>query len=344
MIKKINVAVVGVNGAVGESILALLEERDFPLEKIFLLDLEQSAGNRLQVRGKYQAVSPLETFDFSQVQVAFFATSNETSAEYATRAATSNCVVIDNSSHFSGDEGVPLVVPEVNPEALADFRTRRIIASPTPITTLMLLALKPIYDAVGIQRINIATYQAVSELGKAAIDELASQTVALLSMQKPKREVFTTQIAFNVLSQIGELASNGYSREEMKMMTESQKILRDQDIVINATAARVPVFFGHSAAIHLETREKLTAAAARKLLKASSVVSVVDGSSGTSKAGSFPNAIDTVEGNDAVLVGRIREDLSHPRGLDLWVVADSIHRCVALNSVQIAEFVVKEPL
>lgn len=342
--EKANVAIVGINGAVGEAILALLEERHFPLGKIFLLDFEQSAGNRLQFRDKYHIVSPLETFDFAQVQLAFFAINEETVAEYVARAAACACVVIDNSPCFRNDDEVPLVVPEVNSQALADFRNRGIIASPAPVTTMMLLALKPIHDAVGILRINITTFQAVSELGKEATEELASQTVALLSMQQPKREVFPAQIAFNVLGQIGELEGNGYSREEMRMMTESQKILRDRDIVINATATRVPVFFGHSAAIHLETREKLTATAARKLLQNCSSINVMDGSPDDLGSRSFPTVVDDVAGSDDVFVGRIREDLSHPRGLNLWVVADGVHRCMALNSVQIAEFLVKETL
>lgn len=340
MTKKVNVAIVGVNNVVGEAVLALLEERKFPLGECFLVDEFESAGNKLQLNGKYHTVRLLEDFDFSCVNLALFVVRDELSAEYAPKAADAGCVVIDSSPQFRQDADVPLVVAGVNSETIDGYRARNIIAMPAPMISIMLTALKPLYDAAGIARINVLACEAVSDLGKNAIEELASQTMALLSMQKVKQEVFAQQIAFNVLPQIGRTENDGSSSEESKMLHESRKILADADILINPTVVQVPVFFGHSAALHIETREQLDVETARKLLKQTSGITV---RSETKTAG-LPTAVSHATGSDTLWVSRIRADHTHPHGLNLWVVADNVRRGVALNSVQIAEFLVKETL
>jgi aspartate-semialdehyde dehydrogenase len=248
--------------------------------------------------------------------------------------------VIDNTSHFRREQDIPLVVPEVNPAAIAAYKATGIIANPNCSTIQMLVALKPIYDAVGISRINVATYQAVSGTGKAAIEELAGQTARLLNGQPTELKVYPRQIAFNALPHIDTFEENGYTREEMKMSWETQKILEDSEIAVNPTCVRVPVFFGHSEAVHIETDSKLTADAARKLLAVAPGVTLMDGR----EDGAYPTAVTDGAGSDAVFVGRIREDVSHPKGLNLWVVADNLRKGAALNSVQIAELLVKEHL
>jgi aspartate-semialdehyde dehydrogenase len=337
MTNNIDIAIVGVSGAVGEALVNLLEQRDFPVGHFFPLASARSAGNKVQLKGKFATTQDVADFDFTQVQLAIFCVPDAVAAEYVPRAAEAGCLVIDHSATFRGDPDVPLVVAEVNPAALADCRPGDIIASPAAISIEMLLALKPIVDAVGIERINVTTFEAVSNSGKAAVEELASQTVALLNMQDIKRERFAKQIAFNVLGQIDALEANGYSREEMNLVRESQKILGDDAIVINPTAVQVPVFFGHSMALHVETRGKLGVEEARELLARALGVKLVEGDD-------YPDPVSEAAGNDAVYVGRIREDISHPCGLNLWVVADNVRRGAALNSVQIAEFLVKNVL
>ena len=283
-------------------------------------------------------VSDLAEFDFSKTAIALFSAGGSVSEEHAPRAAASGCVVIDNTSHFRRREDIPLVVPEVNPGALAAYRSTRIIANPNCSTIQMLVALKPIYDAVGISRINVATYQAVSGTGKAAIEELAGQTARLLNGQPTEAKVYSKQIAFNALPHIDTFEENGYTREEMKMVWETQKILEDPDITVNATCVRVPVFYGHSEAVHIETNTKITADAARKLLEDAPGVTLTDGR----EDGAYPTAVTDGAGSNPVFVGRIREDISHPTGLNLWVVADNLRKGAALNSIQIAELLVKE--
>ncbi len=262
------------------------------------------------------------------------------SEEYAPIAAAAGCVVIDNTSHFRRDEDIPLVVPEVNPHAIAQYTQRGIIANPNCSTIGMLVALKPIRDAVGIERINVATYQAVSGTGKEAIEELATQTARLLNGQPVEKRVYPKQIAFNVLPHIDTFQDNGYTREEMKMVWETQKIFEDDQIQVNPTCVRVPVFFGHSEAVHIETREKISAEQARELLAAAPGVTLLD----VREDGGYPTAVTESAGQDPVFVGRIREDISHPRGLDLWVVSDNVRKGAALNSVQIAEILLAEYL
>ena len=336
----VNVAIVGVTGAVGEVMLEIMESRSFPVDTLFPLASSRSAGKSVQFRGKRHTVQDLSEFDFSQTPIALFSAGGDISAEFAPIAAEAGCVVIDNTSHFRRDADIPLVVPEVNPKAIAQYRNRGIIANPNCSTIGMLVALKPIYDAVGIERINVATYQAVSGTGKAAIEELAGQTARLLNAKPADPEVYPKQIAFNVLPHIDSFQDNGYTREEMKMVWETQKILSDETVLVNPTCVRVPVFFGHAEAVHIETRDPISAEAARALLEVSEGVVVID----QHEAGGYPTPVSDSAGQDPVFVGRIRADISHPRGLNLWVVADNVRKGAALNSVQIAEILLSQYL
>jgi aspartate-semialdehyde dehydrogenase len=340
MSKKFNVAVVGATGAVGETIMSILEERDFPVDNLYPLASERSAGKRIQFKGKSIVVEDLEKFDFSKAQIGLFSPGASVSAIHAPRAGEAGCVVIDNTSQFRRDPDIPLVVPEVNPHAIANYKPRNIIANPNCSTIQMLVALKPIYDAVGIERINVATYQSVSGTGKNALEELATQTADLLNAKPITPKVYPKQIAFNALPHIDIFMENGYTKEEMKMVWETQKIFEDDKILVNPTAVRMPVFYGHSEAVHIETRDKISVEQARELLQNAPGVVVVD----KREDGGYPTAVTEGAGNDAVFVGRIREDISHPRGLNLWVVSDNIRKGAALNSVQIAEILVQDYL
>ena len=340
MSRTFDVAVVGATGAVGEVMLEILAERNFPVGKVYALASERSAGSRVRFKDNYITVENLAEFDFSRVQIGLFSAGASVSEIYAPKAAAAGCVVIDNTSQFRYDNDIPLVVPEVNPEKIAAYKDRGIIANPNCSTIQMLVALKPIYDAVGITRINVCTYQAVSGTGKEAIEELAAQTANLLNAKEIKAEVYPKQIAFNVLPHIDVFQDNGYTKEEMKMVWETRKIMGDDSIQVNPTAVRVPVFYGHSEAVHIETREKLTVEQARALLQQAEGVVVVD----ERRDGGYPTAVSEGAGHDPVYVGRIREDISHPRGLDLWIVADNVRKGAALNSIQIAEILVNEYL
>jgi aspartate-semialdehyde dehydrogenase len=338
--KTVDVAVVGATGAVGEAMLEILHQREFPVGQIYALASERSAGSRVSFGNRSIVVEDLAKFDFSKVQVGLFSPGASVSAEYAPKAAAAGCVVVDNTSQFRYDDDIPLVVPEVNPEAVADYKNRGIIANPNCSTIQMMVALKPIYDAVGITRVNVATYQAVSGSGKPAMDELAKQTADLLNGRPVEASVYPKQIAFNVLPHIDTFQENGYTKEEMKMVWETKKIMGDESIMVNPTAVRVPVFFGHSEAIHIETRDKITAAQATELLSAAPGIVVMD----DRNDGGYPTAVTEASGQDPVYVGRIREDISHPNGLNLWVVADNVRKGAALNSVQIAEVLVDKYL
>jgi aspartate-semialdehyde dehydrogenase len=335
-----NVAIVGITSAVGETILAMLAERDFPVATLFALDGLEGAGGRVEFNETYVRLQDVAAFDFSHAHIAFFCAGEQISTLHAPRAAAAGCIVIDDSAQFRYEADVPLVVPEVNASAVAAYKKRGIIANPNSCVTLLVVALKAIHDAVGIKRINVATYQAVSGMGKAGMDELATQATSLFNMKGVVSKVYPKQIAFNVLPVIGELLDNGYSREEMKMVWETRKILGDDDIQVNATCVRVPVFYGHSQAVHVETRIKITVAAARRLLEKSPGVKLMDGK----KPGAYPTAVTEAAGKDAVYVGRLREDISHDKGLDLWIVADNVRKGAALNSIQIAEILVKDYL
>lgn len=340
MSRTFDVAIMGATGAVGQAMIEILQERKFPVGKLYLLASERSAGKRIQFNGKSVVVENLVDFDFSQVQIGLFSAGGNLSGEYAPIAADAGCVVIDNTSYFRYQDDIPLVVPEVNPAAIADYRNHNIIANPNCSTIQMLVALKPIYDAVGISRINVATYQAVSGTGQDAIEELAGQTARLLNGQPVEEKVYPKQIAFNVLPQIDVFQENGYTKEEMKMVWETQKIFADHSIQINPTCVRVPVFFGHSEAVHIETDQKLSADDARALLIDAPGVTVMD----EQLDGGYPTPVSDAAGQDATYVGRIREDISHPQGLNLWVVSDNVRKGAALNSIQIAECLIDQYL
>jgi len=340
MSARFDVAVAGATGAVGEAMISILAERDFPVGRLYPLASTRSAGSRVEFKGSHSRVEVLEDFDFSQVRIALFSAGAEAAAEHAPRAAVAGCVVIDNSACFRYEDDIPLVVPEVNPGATAAYTARNIIANPNCSTIQMVVALKPIHDAVGIERINVATYQAVSGTGKEALEELAVQSAARLNGKPINCRVYPKPIAFNVLPHIDIFMDNGYTKEEMKMVWETRKILGDDSIRVNPTTARVPVFHGHSEAIHIETRDKISVDAVRELLAGFPGVVLVD----ERRDGGYPTAVTESVGADAVYVGRIREDISHPRGLNLWVVSDNLRKGAALNSVQIAEILVKDYL
>jgi aspartate-semialdehyde dehydrogenase len=340
MSRKFNVAILGATGAVGEVLIEMLAERDFPIENLYLLASERTAGERREFKGRMLKVENVAEFDFSKAQIGLFSAGGNVSAEYAPKAAAAGCVVIDNTSHFRQDHDIPLIVPEVNPERIADYQQRNIIANPNCSTIQMLVALKPIYDAVGIERINVATYQAVSGTGKPAIEELAMQSSRLLNGQPIEARVYPKQIAFNAIPHIDTFQDNGYTREEMKMVWETQKILGDDRVQVNPTCVRIPVFYGHSEAVHIETREKISVEAVRELLVNAPGVTVMD----ERRDGGYPTAVTEAAGHDATFVGRIREDISHPRGICLWVVSDNVRKGAALNSIQIAEQLIKQYL
>ena len=337
---KLNVAVVGATGMVGETMLEILAERDFPVGKLYALASERSVGKSVRFGSKNVACDVLDEHDFGETDIALFSAGGSISAEHAPRAAAAGCVVVDNTSHFRMEEGIPLVVPEVNPEALADYADRNIIANPNCSTIQMVVALKPIYDAVGITRINVATYQAVSGAGRSAVERLARQTTTLLNGRPVEPEGDEKQIAFNAIPHIDVFEDNGYTREEMKMVWETRKILGDSSIQINPTAVRIPTFVGHSEALHIETRDKITAEHVRELLASAPGVEILD----EARAGGYPTAVTDGAGADPVYVGRIREDISHAKGISMWVVADNVRKGAALNSVQIAEILVRDYL
>ena len=337
MDRKFKVAVVGATGAVGEVMLSVLAERKFPVGELVALASERSAGGTVQFGNREIVVRDLAAFDPAGVDIALFSAGGSISKEYAPKFAAAGAVVIDNSSAFRYDDDVPLVVSEVNPES-AKQRPRGIIANPNCSTMQMLVALAPIHRKAGIDRLNIATYQSVSGTGRRALEELGRQTAGLLNFQPVEPDVYPVQIAFNVIPHGGDFTDNGYTTEEMKLVWETRKILDDAAIRVNATVVRVPVFYGHSEAVNVETREHLSAADARRLLEQAPGVEVVD----ERVAGGYPTPVTHASGNDPVYVGRIRDDLSHPNGLNLWIVSDNIRKGAALNAVQIAELVAAE--
>jgi aspartate-semialdehyde dehydrogenase len=340
MAKGWNVAVLGATGLVGEMLLTVLEERKFPVQELFPLASERSLGKRVSFKGRELRAIDAATFDFKRAQIGLYSAGGDVSAVYGPKAAAAGCVVIDNTSQFRYDKDIPLVVPEVNAEAIAQYKTRGIIANPNCSTIQMVVALKPIHDAVGIERINVATYQSVSGGGRKAVEELAEQTAQLLNGRPVEPKVLPKQIAFNCIPQIDKFLENGYTKEEMKMQWETCKILGDESIRVNATAVRVPVFYGHSEAVHIETRRKISADEARALLARAPGVKVID----ERKPGGYPTAVTEAANHDTVYVGRIREDMTHERGLNLWVVGDNIRKGAATNAVQIAEILVRDYL
>ncbi len=335
MSQEFNIAVFGATGAVGETMIEVLQERKFPVGELYLLASERSEGKTYRFNGKTVRVENVENFDWSQVHIALFSAGGALSEKWAPIAADEGVVVIDNTSQFRYDYDIPLVVPEVNPEAVAEFRNRNIIANPNCSTIQMLVALKPIYDAVGIERINVATYQSVSGAGKSGIDELAGQTAKLLNGVPAEPESFSQQIAFNCIPQIDKFMDNGYTKEEMKMVWETQKIFNDPSIMVNPTCVRVPVFYGHAEAIHIETRSPIDAEQVAQLLEQTEGVEVFYGEA-------FPTQVRDGSGKDHVMVGRIRNDISHHSGINLWVVADNVRKGAATNAVQIAEVLIQD--
>ena len=335
--KKYNVAIVGATGAVGEVMLEMLSARGFPVKEVYVLASERSEGKTVMFGSKPLTVTNLASFDFKDADIGLFSAGGDISAEYAPKAAASNCIVIDNTSHFRYENDVPLIIPEVNCGKIKDYKNRNIIANPNCSTIQMLVALKPIYDAVGIKRITVSTYQAVSGSGSGAVNELAKQTAELLNGRKAECEVYPTQIAFNVLPHIDKFLDNGYTKEEMKMNWETVKIFGDEDIKVSATCVRVPVFYGHSEAIQIETSEHISADEARELLRSANGVTIMD----ERRDGGYPTAVLEATGEDSVFVGRIRQDLSLSNGLNLWVVSDNLRKGAALNSIQIAEELIK---
>jgi len=340
MTKTFDVCVLGATGAVGAAMMSILEQRNFPVRNFYPLASGRSAGATVMFAGKPYEVLNVEEFDFAKAQIGLFSAGASVSEKYAPKAAAAGCIVIDNTSQFRYDDDIPLVVPEVNAHAIAQYKTRGIIANPNCSTIQMLVALKPIYDAVGIERINVATYQAVSGTGKEAIEELQAQTRAFAGNQALTNTVYPVPIAFNVLPHIDVFLDNGYTKEEMKMVWETRKIMEDDTIQVNPTAVRVPVVYGHAEAVHIETRKKITADEARQLLAKAPGVIVKD----ERAAGGYPTPYVDAGGQDPVFVGRIREDISHPTGLNLWVVADNVRKGAALNSIQIAERLIESYL
>lgn len=340
MSRPLNVAVVGATGAVGEMILTVLQERHFPINNLYPLASSRSAGKVIQFNKQKYDVEDVANFDFADADIALFSAGSSVSQQYAPIAAEKGCVVIDNTSCFRYDDDIPLVVPEVNASRIADYTHRGIIANPNCSTIQMVVALKPLQDAVGIERINVATYQAVSGSGKTAVHELLTQCGELLNGRPIKPKAYPQQIAFNVLPHIDEFQENGYTREEMKMVLETHKIFEDETILVNPTTVRVPVLYGHSEAIHLELKSVISVEDVRKLLKKAAGVKLID----NPEKLQYPTAIKHAVGHDDVFVGRIRKDISHPRGINLWVVADNIRKGAATNAVQIAEILQKNYL
>lgn len=340
MSKSWNVAVLGATGLVGSTILSILEQRNFPVGEIFPLASARSVGRTIKFKGREVAVLDVDKFDFSRAQIGLFSAGGSVSRVHAPRAGAAGCVVVDNTSEFRYQDDIPLVISEVNPHAIAGYRKHNIIANPNCSTMQMLVALKPLHDAAHIERINVATYQSVSGGGQKAMDELSGQVEALGRGEATTAKVIAKQIAFNCVPQIDVFLDNGYTKEEMKMFWETQKILEDKTIRVNATAVRVGVYLGHSEAVHIETRRKLSAAEAREILLTAPGVVVMD----ERRPGGYPTPVTEAAGNDGVYVGRIRDDISHDRGLNLWIVSDNIRKGAALNTVQIAEILVKDHL
>ena len=335
--RKYKVAVVGATGVVGTEMISTLERRNFPVKELILLASERSLGKELTFRGKDYPVRVLNEDSFKGVEIGLFSAGGSISQRFAPVAAKEGCVVIDNTSAFRMEPDIPLVVPEVNPEDIGAYGTRRIIANPNCSTIQMVVALKPIHDAVGIKRIVVSTYQAVSGTGKDAIEELVGQTKALLTLEKLEIKVYPHRIAFNCLPHIDVFLDNGYTKEEMKMVNETRKILKAPSMAITATTVRVPVFYGHSESVNIETERKITPGEVREILSSAPGVTVID----NPDLSEYPLASDAA-GKDDTFVGRIREDESIPNGINMWIVADNIRKGAALNAVQIAEILIKE--
>jgi len=341
MDRQFAVAVVGATGLVGETMINVLEERSFPVGQLFPLASNRSLGHSVSFRGRSYPVSELESFDFAQCDLALFSAGAAVSREHAPRAVAAGCLVIDNTSEFRYQDSVPLIVPEVNLQALESVGRSGIVANPNCSTIQLVVALKPLHDEARLERVEVATYQSVSGAGREAVEELARQSIAALSGKgPPPTHGGAKPIAFNCVPHIDAFQENGYTREEMKIVWETRKILGEPRLRLNATAVRVPVFYGHSEVVHIETARALSAARARELLENASGITVLD----ERRPGGYPTATTEAANRDTVYVGRIREDLAPDRGLNLWIVADNIRKGAATNSVQIAEALVRRPI
>ena len=337
--EKYNVAVVGATGAVGNEMVSILQERHFPVRQLKLLASTRSSGTQMEFKGKQHAVEVLDENSFGGMDIGLFSAGGSVSEKFAPVAGKAGCVVIDNTSAFRMDPQCPLVVPEVNPHAIAQYSQKNIIANPNCSTIQMVVALKPIHDVARIKRIVVSTYQAVSGTGKRAIHELEDQVLAIYNNREVPRQVYPHQIAFNCLPHIDVFFDNGYTKEEIKMVNETKKIMEDDSIRITATTVRVPVFYSHSESVNIETEKKLTADQVREILSIAPGVVVVD----NPKKNEYPLAIHAT-GKDETFVGRIREDESIPNGINLWIVSDNIRKGAALNAVQIAEILIQKYL
>jgi len=337
--EKYNVAIVGATGAVGEQMREVIEEREFPVGELRLLASERSAGLFLEFRGRQQRVEILQEDSFKGVDIGLFSAGGSVSAQFAPLAVAAGAVVVDNTSHFRMEPDVPLVVPEVNAKEIAHYKNRGIIANPNCSTIQMVVALKPIHDAVRIKRVVVSTYQSVSGAGRKAMEELSQQVAALFNGHEIKKEKFPHQIAFNCIPHIDAFVEGGYTKEELKMINETRKILGEPSLPVTATTVRVPVFCSHSESVNVETVVKMSAAEAKKILREAPGVIVAD----EPEKNIYPLAIDAT-GKDAIYVGRIREDQSVSNGLNLWIVADNLRKGAALNAVQIAEILIRDYL
>jgi aspartate-semialdehyde dehydrogenase len=337
--KKFNVAVAGATGAVGNQMIKCLEEADFPVQSVKFLASARSVGRKMRFKGDLIAVEELKEDSFKGVDIALFSAGGGTSERFAPHAAKDGCVVVDNSSAWRMDPDVPLVVPEVNPHAIAQYTKRGIIANPNCSTIQMVVALNPIQKKYGIKRIVVSTYQAVSGTGKKAIDELFDQTRSLINFLDWEKKVYPHRIAFNCLPHIDVFLKNGYTKEEMKMVNETRKILEDDSIGVTATTVRVPVFYSHSESVNVETREPVSAQEVKSLLEHSPGIKVVD----DPEHNLYPLATEAA-GQDLTLVGRIRDDESIANGVNMWIVADNIRKGAATNAVQIAQVLAEQYL
>jgi aspartate-semialdehyde dehydrogenase len=333
MNRRPRIAVVGASGAVGEAMLSILAERGHREDRVKALASERSTGEDVDFGNTSLTIENLADFDFTGTDYALFSAGGSVSKEFAPKAAAQGAIVIDNTSAFRYDKAIPLVVPECNAHVLDKIDGGCIIANPNCSTIQMVVALAPIHREAGISRINVATYQSVSGAGRKGLNELAQQTAAKLNFKPSDPAAFAQPIAFNVIPQIDELLENDYTREEMKMLWETQKILEDENILVNATAVRVPVFYGHAEAVHFETREDISIERVRELLQSAPGVKLMEG-----RDKQHPTPFTHAAGQDAVFVGRLRRDLSHPRGISMWVVADNVRKGAALNAVQIMDY------
>lgn len=338
MTKTYDIAVVGATGLVGETLLAVLAERNFPVGQVYALASENSLGKEVELGRKTLDVEGLADFDFSKVQIAFFAVDAALAAEYIPLATKTGCIVIDNSAQFRNAADVPLVIPEVNPEALASYKQRNIIASPSSSTIQLALALKPILDTVNLTHIQVVACEAASGAGRRAVDELAGQTASLLSGRPVESKVFVKQMAFNLLPQVDDLLESGHTEQEMRLLTETRKIFAKPELSLSSTVIRVPVFFGVAATVYVETETKLPLSKLRSQLENAKGIEVLD------EDGDYPTPVVEAANSDPVYVGRIREDLTQANGIHLWLVTDNVRKGAALNSVQIAELLVQTGL